>query len=225
MSYAAIDVVGSILKSGSAIADSWTNRCCIVGLNTSQIAPETQHEICRIISWDLDNLRSGTFASCDHRGNAFPPNSRRDRMKTLPLGCKAVFSYWKGDQEAHFKSHFLTRYYRARMICDSCAAQRAPAIPYSDFTEAAVWRRTLDADGSTQHETSPWKKVAGYRKQRRLYDLMHLVHLGLIRDVIGGLIKETLQSGHMVFSVLIYNLFCSNMHFLKGQCVIVSITE
>ncbi|CAE7241970.1 unnamed protein product [Symbiodinium sp. CCMP2592] len=70
-------------------------------------------------------------------------------------------------------------------------------VPYADFTSSALWRRTCDYQGSKLQEASPWRACRGYRKARRAFDIMHLCHLGFIRDVIGSVLKDTLESGEL----------------------------
>ena len=183
----------------SAVADAMTNRFAIVGVETALLTPEARRIsriLAKVIGWDLESLRSGVYATCNHEGAQFADGSLRSRRGGAPMRAKAVFAFWKGDAEAHVKSHFLERHYGARMICDWCAALRTAAVPYADFRSTALWRRTCDYEGDTrQHEASPWLSVRGYRKRRRCFDLMHLCHLGFIRDVIGGVLRDTLQTG------------------------------
>ena len=144
----------------------------IIGIAQSRIAPETRSEITKIIAWDLDMIRSGCFSERDWNGKPWPANSWRARQigKRLPY---AVFSYWKGDQEAHVKSHFLTRYYNKAYVCDWCLASGSdPNFNYGDFSSTAVWRSTEEhhLEAPLTPERSPWLQVQGYNRRRRMFD-------------------------------------------------------
>ena len=110
-----------------------------------------------------------------------------------------AFAFWKGDMEAHAYSHLLTktrRYYRCNQCCDFCLCtsdRRAPELTWGDLTLRAVWRSTMTmADSSGP---SPWTQVPCFEKKRRLLDLLHIVHLGILRDLIPGGIIDCLQEG------------------------------
>ena len=180
----------------SAVASAITNRFAVCAVETARLTREARAVIARVISWDLESLRAGQYATCNYDGSQFADGSKRAKLAGTQMRAKAVYAWWKGDQEAHVKSHFLDRHYGARLVCDHCGAMRGAVVPYADFTRAALWRSTCDYEGDTRHlEASPWTAVTGYRKRRRCFDLMHLCHLGFIRDVIGGVLKDTLRTG------------------------------
>ena len=99
-----------------------------------------------------------------------------------------AFCFWKGDMEAHAYAHLITqtqRYYRCAQCCDFCLAttdRRSPELSWGDLTLRSLWRSILTP--SDPHDRSPWTQVPGFEKKLRLFDLLHIVHLGTLRDLI-----------------------------------------
>lgn len=113
----------------------------------------------------------------------------------FPSSAEA-FCFWKGDMEAHYFAHRLTRYYRCNQCCDFClgsTAKNNPVLSIGHLTLRAPWRctiSTLDAN-----DPSPWVCVPGFDKSRRLFDLLHIVHLGTFRDIIPSCLIDALDDG------------------------------
>ena len=61
------------------------------------------------------------------------------------------------------------------------------------LTLAAAWRYTISV--SDPVDPSPWTKVPGFDKSRRLFDLLHIVHLGTLRDIIPSCLVDALDDG------------------------------
>lgn len=101
--------------------------------------------------------------------------------------------------EAHAYSHLLTktqRYYRCAQCCDFCLAtshQRSPELSWGNLTLRSVWRSTLTL--TDPQDISPWTQVPRFEKKRRLLDLLHIVHLGTLRDLIPAAIISSLEDG------------------------------
>ncbi|CAE6924485.1 unnamed protein product [Symbiodinium sp. CCMP2592] len=149
------------------------SRFCIIGVPQSRIAKQTRTFIARIISWDLKSLKEGYFPMHDWDGNEWPKMSTRQRRAGKRCPVKAVFAFWKGDQEAHMKSHELCRNYTRKYICDRCLACNSDVILNSgDLSATAGWRQTEEHTRPAPHanDVSPWKQVEGYTRRRRLYD-------------------------------------------------------
>ena len=110
-----------------------------------------------------------------------------------------AFCFWKGDMEAHAYAHRLTttrRYYLCNQCCDFCLAtsdRRAPELSWGDLTLQAPWRHTLTM--SDPNDPSPWTQVPRFEKRKRLLDLLHIVHLGTLRDLIPAAIIDSLEDG------------------------------
>ena len=125
--------------------------------------------------------------------------------KLFPIVLRSesqAFCYWKGDMEAHMYSHFLEktgRYFKCNSRCDWCLAtsdKRSPELSWGDLTLRALWRWTLTMEDSPS-DPSPWKVVPRFEKSKRLLDLMHIVHLGTLRDIVASVLIDSLQDGSM----------------------------
>ena len=127
-----------------------------------------------------------------------------DKAKGVILypACFAeAFCFWKSDMEAHAYPHLLTkeqRYYRCAQCCDFCLAttdRRSPELSWGELTLRSLWRSTLTL--SDPHDRSPWTQVPGFEKKLRLLDLLHIVHLGTLRDLIPAAIISSLEDGSL----------------------------
>ena len=112
-----------------------------------------------------------------------------------------AFCFWKGDMEAHAYAHLLTRtqrYYRCSQCCDFCLAtsnRRSPELSWGNLSLNALWRSTLTL--TDPNDISPWTQVPRFEKKRRLLDLLHIVHLGTLRDLIPAAIISSLEDGSL----------------------------
>ena len=110
-----------------------------------------------------------------------------------------AFAFWKGDMEAHYMAHRLTRYYRCNQCCDFClctSKKNAPlSLSWGDLSLRALWRYTLTM--SDPNDPSPWTQVPRFEKSKRLIDLLRIVHLGTLRDLISSAIIDSLEDGSM----------------------------
>ena len=100
----------------SAVASAITNRFAVCAVETARLTREARAVIARVISWDLESLRAGQYATCNYDGSQFADGSKRAKLAGTQMRAKAVYAWWKGDQEAHVKSHFLDRHYGARLV-------------------------------------------------------------------------------------------------------------
>ena len=108
-----------------------------------------------------------------------------------------AFCFWKGDMEAHVLSHKTARNYRCSLCCDLCLAVKSPNNPVmniGNLTVDAAWKRTISfVDPS---DPSPWMNVPGFtNKKCRLLDILHIVHLGTLRDLIPACLIDALDDG------------------------------
>eukprot|EP00438_Fugacium_kawagutii_P019266 Skav217556 [mRNA] locus=scaffold1602:293891:294970:+ [translate_table: standard] len=116
----------------------------------------------------------------------------------MPLIPVQAFCYWKGDMEAHYFAHRLTRYYRCNQCCDFCLASMAknnPVLSIGHLTLRAPWRCTIST--LDPNDPSPWVSVPGFTKSRKLFDLLHIVHLGTLRDIVPSCLIDSLRDGSL----------------------------
>ena len=110
------------------------SRHCVIGLPSSRVAPQTRHAICSILRWDLMSCQLGIFPEIGHDGNALTGSRLAKANKPIMGGRRALFSFWKGDMEAHKVSHNLARNYLRNFLCDRRMAQKNNlGLTYIDF--------------------------------------------------------------------------------------------
>lgn len=168
-------------------------------MSTSLVTKATRQMICKIIGWDLQNLLDGTYPILDHNGRFHSKNSRREKMAGSRMPVAAAFAFWKGDMEAHWMAHDLSRYYKCNMCCDFCLAttdRRSRELSWGDLTRRALWRHTMTMED--ENDPSPWTQVPGFKKEFRLLDLLHIVHLGAARDLCASCIVDGLEDGSIL---------------------------
>lgn len=61
------------------------------------------------------------------------------------------------------------------------------------LTLRAAWRLTISTVDPA--DPSPWVNVPGFDKSRRLFDILHIVHLGTLRDIIPSCLIDALEDG------------------------------
>ena len=177
-------------------AASLVSRSCIVGVSSSKVCRATRQSVLDILVWDLKSLRQGLWPASDHTGMPFPPNSLRGRRAGQPIAgpWRAVFAFWKGDQEAVVEAHRVRNHYRCNFICDWCYASKKIAyLAYGDFQDNANWVDTSCVDAP---DPSDWCAVEGYSRTRRLWD----GDLGLQECIPYGVCKSK-NSGQQAFLV------------------------
>ncbi|CAK9085816.1 unnamed protein product, partial [Durusdinium trenchii] len=155
-----------------------------------EVTDETREATCQILAWDFKQMEAGKFDLLNHLGNFHSLGSAREGLGGSDIPARGAFMYWKGDMEAHAYSHYLTktrRYFKCLQCCDFCLGtsdRRCPELSWADVTLRALWRSTLTLTDDS--DPSPWVRVPRFQKDRRLLDLLHLVHLGTMRDVIAS---------------------------------------
>ena len=95
------------------------------------------------------------------------------------------------------KFHLLTRYYLCNSCCDFCVTtsdRRSHELSWGALTLRALWRNTLTLSRDPQ-ERSPWAEMARFEKSTRLLDVLHIVHLGALRDLAPAVIIDALDDG------------------------------
>lgn len=186
-------------STGCVQGDAWKTKHAITVIGTPHITEDTRQEICRILAWDFKQLEQGVYDFVGHTGSFHPLKSSREKLAGESMPVKAAFCFWKGDMEAHAYAHRLTttrRYYLCNQCCDFCLAtsdRRAPELSWGDLTLQAPWRHTLTM--SDPNDPSPWTQVPRFEKKKRLLDLLHIVHLGTLRDLIPAAIIDSLEDG------------------------------
>ncbi|CAE7312549.1 unnamed protein product, partial [Symbiodinium sp. KB8] len=173
------------------------SRNCIVGLPSSRVLPQTRSAVVSVLKWNLDALARGTHPEVNHLGKPWPPGTRAAKIAGTRIAGPYFgrFSCWQGDMEARVLAHCLdARHYRCKLICDLCLAQRTLGLSYGDLNDNAAWRRFGDGGIADEADKSHWKNVEGYDRTRLFLDSMHILNLGIMRDIIASILVDWLQS-------------------------------
>lgn len=140
-----------------------------------------------------NTLVQGKWPRVDAFGEAWPEGSWRAKKagEELALGWRATFSAWKGDCKAKCEIHRLARSYHSNWLCERCAASKvnAPTL-YTNFNSNAIWRIATYTKESylattAPRDRTPWIQVRGFDFSRCLDDVMHILHLGVCKDLRG----------------------------------------
>ncbi|CAE7424472.1 nipblb, partial [Symbiodinium microadriaticum] len=119
----------------------------------------------------------------------------------------ACFYGFRGDQKARRECHFFTRHYNCTMLCDRCCAMKpaktvVDGMNYKNFSaDAPFLLTTIDHDTyvntTPAAELSPWTAMPGWKIENTFFDWMHVVLLGVAKDVAAAAIKLMVMRGVM----------------------------
>ena len=117
-----------------------------------------------------------------------------------------MYFAFKADLKARKECNNFKEHYGCKRMCDRCAAVQpftsAPvAWTYKDFSPSARYATSLrDHDMYLQRtrlsDVSPWTAVAGWRLETVSFDVMHVVQLGVARDLIPSCLRLLRLLGH-----------------------------
>jgi hypothetical protein len=183
---------------------------CVVP--TSLLAPNTEAEIVQILAWSLMSLKHGVFPSENHLGSDWDSvgdNFRHNLSgKQLAANYRGIFMFWKGDHKERKRVHQLQRSWQSNYICErDMAAKHVTELSFGDTTATAGWRLTSFGPHLDTVTLSPWKLIPTFSHERVLDDLMHILYLGIGRDLTASIIVDLCQRGEIVSpEALWYNL-------------------
>lgn len=115
--------------------------------------------------------------------------------------CKGGILGFRYDGKARAESNFFDRWYNCRSICESCLAQRRtsnsnPDLWFFDFRDSSP-RHLTRIDDRTYRQTatriSPYHQIEGWTLGTCLRDIMHVIYLGIAKDMIPSLIADWLD--------------------------------
>ena len=85
--------------------------------------------------------------------------------------------------------HQFDRYYLCNFLCEKClGCKHLPDMSAYDFEPGAAWKTLLFTDAAYKHSRSPkspWTCVKSWTMFRNRDDLLHMLYLGLAKDVSG----------------------------------------
>lgn len=189
--------------SAASRGDTWASRFVFAVLpmhltGNKQQLQEIIRELVHAIGWQTDVCASGRFGTKGLEDEPFTGARRRFAGQPIAGGWRAVFAGWHGDAKARNQVNFFTSSPTSTRVCDECKAvicySRADrSLSYGDFSVTAKWKQHTISHaeymaGTEPAKLSPWCAVSGWHKTRVMWDLMHNLHLGILRDVVGSLL-------------------------------------
>ena len=159
-------------------------------LDSKLVCRETVDDIVKLIEHSDLATGSGRHPYSDENLDPWPAHSRKALRAGNALvpdenGAPTIFSAfsaWLGDMKERVQQHGFRRNYMANMMCERCAATRWGDGGGYDFREGARW---LACQAETNFR-SPWARVRSFSMGRILYDLLHLLWLGVVKDLLGS---------------------------------------
>ena len=97
----------------------------------------------------------------------------------------------KGDLKFLVQSLNLTRHAGRESICYRCPATKGNedlSLCYTDISDDASWR-SGPHDEPMWHTAPALSRLVGFTRKLIAFDLLHILHLGLLRDLAGTAIK------------------------------------
>ena len=115
----------------------------------------------------------------------------------VPLagGWCATFAGFQADILEKVKQHRFFRNFNCNFFCEWCLCCRHMAFLNGyNFSDDADWKDTIMTQDQYRrshvgNDLSPWHKVRGWTIFRNLMDLLHLIWLGIAKDVCGAELK------------------------------------
>ncbi|CAK8998908.1 unnamed protein product [Durusdinium trenchii] len=157
--------------------------------------------VARLVAWSLKCSAEGVAPDTGLYGE--PLTGFRAEMKGKSLGpWKGAYFAFKADLKARKWMHSFERYYKAKLICDSCLVSSGcncpPEMNFKNFGEDAAWPLTTVTHEDYMRMPGPksdWLQVEGFRLENLAFDFMHNVFLGTARDLCGSSIRVLLRFG------------------------------
>lgn len=175
-----------------AAGGSLGHKMLIAVISKERLVSNTSlNELMSFIAWSINCMIEGRWPLQGHNG-PLPPGKRRSfQGKPLAGPWKGRWFAMKGDLEYFRWALKWRRHYNCCKICVFCDACKAGDMLYTNIHEGAPWERTertheeIELSGDVQ---TPLSAIKGWDHKRVLFDLMHVMHLGLLKDVLGAAI-------------------------------------
>jgi hypothetical protein len=178
----------SPLRAGGSLTSKMV--ICVVNKNRL-VDNRTLNRLLELVAWSVNHM-------IDNRWPAAPFGNEGDRPYAQPGGTpltgnlKARWFGLKGDLEFLRWACRWRRHYNANLCCPFCLAHKYHAPMCTSVQPGAAWERTeLDhtaIENSGEMAGMPLTAVRGWNHRRQMFDLMHVLPLGLLRILAGGVL-------------------------------------
>ena len=156
----------------------------------------------------FDAIETGVMPFKGFYKEDFPDGSLRRKMAGNSVmgpytGC---FIGQKHDTKARVEMNFLVRWWKCRLMCDSCFAENPSCtnidqdMTYINFEDDAPWVGTIQTHEqymANEPVVSPFSNLHGWRKEMLWRDWAHLNGMGFGRDLGGAFAKSMVLRGEL----------------------------
>ena len=162
----------------------------------------TEAQITNFFKWNLEVMASGVHPVTDHLGRRLKGDRAAKAHQPLAGGYRAVFNGWCGDLKERVKVHRFCRSFNRNFVCERCLGCRHLAFGNAyEFRRGAAWRRmkvstAMYMQSTPRDELSPWASVPGWSLEANRPDTLHMLWLGVAKDVTGQLLLDFAQHLH-----------------------------
>lgn len=164
------------MSSACRKGPSIKTKLVIITIREATILKDRTHDaVGRLMGYICDTLQSGLYPEKDEFGQPFSPGTEEHGRANTPFafGWRGAFFAFKGDWEAKYMIHKLSRYYNATFICERCMASRKPEWTFGDLRP---WASCLSVRFthdqflmiSPWNKRSSWSCVRGWTIERNL---------------------------------------------------------
>ena len=187
---------------------SFDQQLLLLTLESSTICNETIADLVDLVDYIGDVLKSGRRPYLQPCTNTpWPADSHRAMHAGEPLfpnetgdvGYYAAFVGWQGDLKEKVEQHRYERNYHCNFLCEFCGGCKhlAHCNAY-DFSPHCLWRRSCITHNQYLAQTaeryrSAWARLDWWTIWRCLWDLLHLLWLGIVKDILGSELLRSAQ--------------------------------
>ena len=175
----------------STVILSWASPLCGGGSLGSRML------ICAINKSKM--LKNTLQAILEHVAESFNKMIRVDGCATGPW--RAKWFGLKGDCEFLVWCCEWSRNHLCNLCCPYCMARRDREPLYTATRPGAPWEATVLSEASLQASGEPMTrtslcKIIGWQHRRAMFDVMHIIHLGILKVFLGGVIILLAEHPH-----------------------------
>jgi hypothetical protein len=162
----------------------------------------TDSEIVTFIIWNIKVMESGIFPSTDHLGRPLTGHRATMAGKPLAVGWRATLTSTLSDLKEKVKVHRYPRNYMCIFFCERCLSHRHMSDTGNGyyFADDALWMQMIVSHEQYVLTTppgyhSPWLAFPSWTIDRHRDDLLHMLYLGVVKDVAGQVLFDLATVG------------------------------
>lgn len=179
----------SPLASGDALA----SRFVVTSIPNSLLVPGvTVQQVLNLIQWSITIAAAGRYPERGFRDEVLKGHRATLACQQISGQWKVAFYGLKGDLEWLRLALGWVQNYNCNLCCPRCRATKNNlACHYTDVREASNWHATMFTEDELNRiavTSTPLQRLRCFRHERVLLDLMHVLHLGILKKLLPCLI-------------------------------------